>query len=293
MIKIAASLILSLSLFCLAQAQRASETRAASPDLSVKELRFNGLQISPGVYATELIPVLQKKSGDKIYAAQTVQVRMQDSAGNAVVICDLLVPAWTGDETTSNNLPSCAVGTEPFSKITRFYVIADANEQVSETNETNNRLAVDKPSIITAGSAPGAIIPGAKKPDLVIHGFKFSSDFKKLIVTAKNICYGAAGPIFVAVDFHESGTESSKKVFTVGQKVLSLASGSATADVALDVSSFTHGNQVMGKNFITVTIDGNNLQAEAAEDNNYLKMGADGKGISPPAKMDFSYCQNQ
>lgn len=143
---------------------------------------------------------------------------MQDAAGNPVVICDLAVPAWTSDETETSNLPTCAVGTETFSKVTRVYAIADANEQISEANETNNRFAIDKPSIIEAGGTSSAIIPGAKKPDVVVHGFKFSPDFKQLIVTAKNVCSGLANSFFVAVDFHETGEETSKKVFTVGQK---------------------------------------------------------------------------
>lgn len=74
---------------------------------------------------------------------------------------------------------------------------------------------------------------------------------------------------------------------------MSLAGGSATTDVTFDVSSFTQGKKVMGVDFMTVTVDGSNLLLEAAEDNNYLKMGADEKGNFPPPKPDFSYCQNQ
>lgn len=264
--------------------------RGLPPDLSVKGLAFVGTKVSPGVNGLMLTPVLLKNKGDKIATAQVVSIKTFDDKGQPGVSCAADVPPWVTDETELKVAAPCVFGSLVLSKVARFVVTADAGSQVAESDEANNTFQTPMPPLIGAGSYVQATLPGAKKPDLVVHGFKFSPDFRQLTVTAKNVCGGASNDFIVAVDFHATSSEVGRKVFTVGRKVASLPAG-GFVDVTLDVAHFTKGQDVRGLNFITLTVDGADWQKEADEANNYLKMGADKKGIFPPPKQNFDYCQ--
>ena len=271
--KIICSLILTLGLCGL--------NAFGQVDLTVKELKFSEVTVSPGVKGYAVSAILQKNTATNV-APQMVSIRSLDAAGKPSISCDLSIPAWNSG-TMFAGFP-CLVGSETMKKISKIYVTADAENKIAETNEKNNLLEYSVPSALPIAPLllSNNVMPGGGwefLPDLKVQSWEFSPDFKKLHVTVQSVC-GNADTSFVAVDFHRATDGKSPKIFSFGQVVSFVAAGS-TAKITLDVAGFTEGKDVRGINFITVTADSSSLQKESDENNNFLNMGADKKIIAP------------